>query len=151
MLIKTEEKLTNHPMELLLGIESGTTITEYREVIPATPVEMPFYDEKDNEIELQLEEVYGLALGTVSLVQDEIERVEGKYKSSLAETATQSLNIALGAIREKRLMKEHKDKILSANYKHRHTGNNTTNNNILVGNRNEMLKLLADQQKQLVE
>ena len=148
MKIKTEEKFIEHPMEEVLGIETGTTITEYREIIPETPVDMPIYDEKDDEIEMKLEEVYGLALGTVSLVSDEIERVEGRYRASLAEQATQSLSIALGAVREKRLMKEHKDKLQVAQARQKIPGTVTTNNNLIVANRNEILKMLADQQNQ---
>ena len=135
-------------MESVLGIETGTTITEYKEILPETPVDMPHYDDKDDEIELKLEEIYGLALGTMSMVSDEIERVEGRYKSGLAETSTQLLNVALGAVREKSLLKQHKDKLLVANNKLAIKGPNsiTTNNNLIVANRNEILKALADGQ-----
>lgn len=146
MKIETKEKLTSHPFEEELGIETGTTVTEYREILPEPIVQMPNYDEKDDEIELKLEEIYGIALGTMNMVSDEIERVEGKYKSGLAETSTQLLNVALGAIREKSLLKQHKDKILVANNKLINRGPNsiTTNNNLIVANRNEILKAIAD-------
>lgn len=146
MKVKTEEKFISHPMEDVLGIEANTTITEFREIIPETPVDMPFYDEKDDEIEHKLEEIYGLALGTASLVTDELERVEGRYKASLGETATQSLNIALGAVREKRMMKEHKDKLQLQQAKSKIPGSVTNNNNLIVANRNEILKMLSDGQ-----
>jgi hypothetical protein len=145
MKVETKEKLTEHPMEMLFGIESGTTITEYHEILPEPMIESPMYDEKDNEIEDQLEEIYNLALGAASTVSDEIERVEGRYKASLAESATQSLNIALGSVREKRMMKEHKDKLQIAASKSKIPGSTTTNNNLIVANRNEILKMLADQ------
>jgi hypothetical protein len=146
MKIKTEEKFIGHPLEEVLGIEAGTTITEYTEIVPDKPVEMPFYDEKDDEIEMKLEEIYGLALGTMSMVTDEIERVEGRYKSGLAETSTQLLGVALGAVREKSMLKQHKDKLVVANNKLSLKGPNsiTTNNNLIVANRNEILKALAD-------
>lgn len=144
MKIKTEEKFIGHPMEEVLGIESNTTITEFREIIPEKPVDMPFYDEKDDEIEGKLEEIYSLALGTASLITDEVERVEGRYKASLAENAAQSLNIALGAVREKRMMKEHKDKLQVQTAKMKIPGSITTNNNLIVANRNEILKMISD-------
>jgi len=146
MKIKTEEKFVTHPMENELGLDFGTTIMEYKEIIPEIPVDMPQYDEKDDEIELKLEEIYGLALGTMSMVSDEIERVEGRYKSGLAETSTQLLNVALGAVREKSLLKQHKDKLVVANNKltQKGLGNNVTNNNLIVANRNEILKAIAD-------
>jgi hypothetical protein len=146
MEIETKEKLMSHPFEDILGIESGTTITEYHEILPEPLIESPMYDEKDNEIEDQLQEIYNLALGAASVVTDEIERVEGRYKASLAESATQSLNIALGSVREKRMMKEHKDKLQIASAKSKIPGSMTTNNNLIVANRNEILKMLADQQ-----
>jgi hypothetical protein len=146
MKIKIEERFIDHPMEAVLGLESNTTITEYKEIIPEIPIDIPQYDVKDDEIELKLEEIYGLALGTMSMVSDEIERVEGKYKSSLAETTTQLLTVALGAVREKSLLKQHKDKLLVANNKltQKGLGHVTTNNNLIVANRNEILKALAD-------
>lgn len=140
-----KEKFSSHPMEDVLGIEIGSTVIEYTELTPDPIVESPLYDDKDVEIEEKIEEVYGLALGTASIVTDEIERVEGKYKASLAESATQSLNIALGAIREKRMLKEHKDKLQIAANKSKIPNNMTTNNNLIVANRNEILKMLADQ------
>ncbi len=132
-------------MEDVLGIEIGSTVIEYTELTPDPIIESPLYDDKDMEIEEKIEEVYGLALGTASIVTDEIERVEGRYKASLAESATQSLNIALGAIREKRMLKEHKDKLQIAANKSKIPNNMTTNNNLIVANRNEILKMLADQ------
>lgn len=147
MIIKTEEKATEHPFEMILGIETGTTMAEYTEVIPTQQVEMIHYHDKDNEIEEKIEEVYALALSAAQTTSDQLELVEGKYKASLAESATQALNIALGAIREKRLLSEHKDK-LAAQLKKQTGPVNTTNNNLIVGSRNEIMKLLADQRNQ---
>ena len=146
MEIKTEEKFISHPMEDILGIESGTTITEFTEVIPGDVVECPLYDNKDDEIEEKLEEIYSLALSTVTSVSDEIERVEGRYKAGLAENVTQSLNVALSAVREKRMLKEHKDKLTLSSAKLKNQSN-VTNNNLIIANRNEILKMLADGNK----
>lgn len=143
MKIKTEEKAIEHPLEAMFDIEPGTTMVEYREVLPEKPVEMPNYDQKDDEIEIKLEEIYGVAMGQVALVADEMERVEGKYKARIGEVTATMLNVALGAVREKRQMKEHKDKLSPI----RNTigDNNTiTNNNVVVADRNELLRMFAN-------
>lgn len=147
MKIKTEEKTTTHPLEDMFGIESGTTIVEYREVLPEKPIEMVNYDKKDDEIEMKLEEIYAVAMGQVSLVADEMDRVEGKYKARIGEVTATMLNVALGAAKEKRLMKEHKDKLTPGR-------NGTVNNNTLVvdgsvvADRNEILRAFMAQQKE---
>lgn len=143
MKIKTEEKIIDHPLETMFDIEPCTTMVEYREVLPEKPVEMPNYDQKDDEIEMKLEEIYSVAMGQVTLVADEMERVEGKYKARIGEVTATMLNVALGATREKRMMKEHKDKLSPI----RNTigDNNTiTNNNVVVADRNELLRMFAN-------
>lgn len=139
MRIKTDEKAIEHPLEDMFGIESGTTMVEYHEFLPEKLVEMVNYDQKDDEIELKLEEIYSTAMGQVLLIADEMERVEGKYKARVGEVTATMLNVALGTVREKRMMKEHKDK-LSPN---KHMG--TINNTLIVGDsvmadRNELLR-----------
>ena len=65
MKVKIDEKATDHPLEDLFGIESGTTMVEYHEILPEKPIEMANYDKKDDEIELKLEEIYSAAMGQV--------------------------------------------------------------------------------------
>lgn len=142
MIIKTEERATDHPLEELFGIESGTTMVQYREVLPEKPVEMPTYDKKDDEIEIKLEEIYSVAMGQVSLVADEMDKVEGKYKARVGEVTATMLNVALGAVREKRMMKEHKDKLSPTH--HNDSSKTITNNNLVVADRNEILRALMN-------
>lgn len=149
MKIKTEEKAVDHPLESLFNIESGTTMVEYHEVLPEKPVEMPNYDDKDDEIEMKLEEIYSVSMGQVTLVADEMERVEGKYKARIGEVTATMLNVALGAVREKRMMKEHKDKLRPIQQA------GTINNNTLVvasdsvvADRNELLRAFMSQKKE---
>lgn len=148
MKITTNEKIINHPLEDVFGIETGTTLTEYHEVLPEKPVEMVNYDEKDDEIELKLEEIYTTAMGQVVLIADEMERVEGKYKARIGEVTATMLNVALGTVREKRMMKEHKDKLTP----NKNTG--TINNTLIMGDsvladRNELLRAFLTQQENL--
>lgn len=147
MKIKTEEKSIEHPLETMFNIESGTTMVEYREVLPEKPIEMPNYDNKDDEIEMKLEEIYSVSMGQVTLVADEMERVEGKYKARIGEVTATMLNVALGAVREKRMLKEHKDK-LKPNASS--TGSITNNTLVVasdkvVADRNELLRSFLSQ------
>lgn len=136
------QELSSHPMEDILDIDAGTTMTEYKEVLPAVPVAAPSYDDKDNEIEVKLEEIYAIAISNVETIADEMERVEGKYKARIGEVTATMLNVALGAVREKRELKQHKDKntIDAASSGSPHT----VNNNLVVADRNEILRLLRD-------
>lgn len=135
----TKEKIIEHPLETAFGIESGTTIVEYKEVLPTEVIPMPNYDKKDDEIETKLEEIYTSAMGNVETISDEIERVEGKYKARVGEVTAAMLNVALGAVREKSLLKQHKDKITVTAL-----GASTPNtvNNTLIMDRNEVIKML---------
>lgn len=147
MKIKTDEKLINHPLEQLFEIESGTTIVEYHEVLPEKPIEMPNYDKKDDEIEIKLEEIYATAMGQVTLVADEMERVEGRYKARIGEVTATMLNVALGAVREKRIMKEHKDKLTPGKPATGSVTNNTlvVASDSIVADRNELLRAFMTQ------
>jgi hypothetical protein len=132
-------------MEDILDIESGTTMTEYKEVLPAPIVNAPSYDAKDTEIEEKLEEIYSIALSNVETIADEMDRVEGKYKARIGEVTATMLNVALGAVKEKRELKQHKDKqaIDAAAGGTPHT----VNNNLVVADRNEILRMLRDKKK----
>ena len=141
MEISKKEKTVDHPLEDIFDIEKNTTVVEYNEVVPANVSDVPVYDEKDNEIDLQFEEVYVKAMSNVITLGDEIERVEGKYKSRLGEITATMLTVALNAAREKREMKQHKDKML---IQKETAGPSTVNNNLVVTDRNEILKLLQN-------
>jgi len=135
-------KLVEHPMENVLDIEPGTTVVEYTEVLPAVIVKMPEYDKKDDEIETKLEEVYITAMGNVATVADALETAEGKYKARIGEVTAAMLTVALGAVREKRELKMHKDKITLDAVEG--ATPRTVNNNLVVADRNEILRILAD-------
>ncbi|TFG94316.1 hypothetical protein E4H12_15395 [Candidatus Thorarchaeota archaeon] len=135
-------KAIEHPMEAVLDLDPGTTIVEYTEMLPAEVVKMPEYDAKDEEIEEKIEEVYSTAMGNVATVSDAMDLVEGKYKARIGEVTAAMLNVALGAVREKRELKKHKDQVstISAG----EGGAKTVNNNLIVADRNEILRILAD-------
>jgi hypothetical protein len=140
MKIIKKEKIIEHPLESEFDIEPGTTIAEVSEVVPAEVVQIVGYDAKDDEIEEKLEEIYAVAMSNVELVADEMDRVEGKYKARVGEVTATMLNVALGAVREKSLLKQHKDK-LGVTAKAAGTPQ-TLNQNLIVADRNEILRSL---------
>jgi len=144
MKIVTKEKTIDHPMEEVLDLDPGTTIVEYKEVIVEDPVEHVRYDEKDGEIETKIEEIYTGAMANVTTMSDQLERVEGKYKARMGEVSATMLSVALGAVREKRELKQHKDKLSASQVAAAKT---VTNNNLIVADRNEILRVLADKNK----
>lgn len=145
MEFEKKEKAIAHPMEEVLGIEKGSTIIEYNDLLPAVPVLMPTYDEKDEEIEGKIEEIYAFAMAKVATVADQIDLVEGKYRARLGEVTANMLNVALGAVREKRELKQHKDKI-AVEQTEAGTPRSVTNNNVIL-TRNELLEMLANKTK----
>ena len=91
----------------------------------------------------KLEEIYTVSMGNVEVIADEMERVEGKYKARIGEVTATMLNVALGAVREKAQLKMHKDKLP----KNGGGGAQTVNNNLVVADRNEIIRMLLDKNK----
>jgi len=145
MKVMKKEKIVEHPLEAEFDIEPMTTPVEYNVVVPDEVVEVVGYDEKDNEVEEKLEEIYAVAMGQVEVIADEMERVEGKFKARVGEVTATMLNVALGAVREKRMLKEHKDK-LGVTAKNAGTPN-TLNQNLIVADRNDILRTLMGNKK----
>jgi hypothetical protein len=99
------------------------------------------YDEKDKSLDEEFDNVYVKALDAYSSLSEELEFVEGKYKARVGEVSNQFLNTALNAAKEKANLKGHKDNLVMKET------NKTTNNNLFVGNHEELLKLLKDTKK----
>lgn len=145
MQVIKKEKIVEHPLETMFDIEPGTTTVEYNEVVPAEIEETVGYDDKDNNIEEKLEEIYSIAMVNATIATDEMERVEGKFKASVGAVSAQMLNVALGATREKSLLKQHKDK-LGATARSAGTPH-TVNQNLIVADRNEILRMMMTEKK----
>ncbi len=136
---KEIEVVIDHPLEELFDLEAGTTLMPRTEketdLVPAEE-----YDDKDNEIEGQFQEVYDAALSAFEDQVAEAELVEGKYKARNMEVGAQLLNTALAAAKEKSSLKQHKDKNAVSKGK---LGGKTTNNTLIVADRNEILRAMA--------
>lgn len=143
--------IVQHPLEHVFGIAPNTTIVEQTPP-PETidPPEMPTYDDKDNEIDQKLEQIYNVAMGNVTTISGEMEIVEGKYKARIGEVTANMLSVALAATREKALVKAHKDKLKPSGSGMRGQigDNNTITNNVIMADRNEILRAFMNQNKQ---
>lgn len=135
---ETIETQSSHPLEEVLDIASGTTMVEQTTAVPSKIVTTEVYDDKDKEIEEQLQEVFEAAMTQYELTSGDAELVEGKYKARNSEVAIQALNAALAAINTKANVKTNKDKVIAKQT----SAPNTLNQNLFVGDRNDLLKLL---------
>ena len=134
-----DKNFIKHPMEDLFDIEEGSTEFPITKAEARELVNYDDYDEKDNEIDEQFEEIYAHALAAYETQQEIIETIEGKFKGRNSEIAAQFLQIALNAVKEKSSHKMTKDKNTLASKK---ANGNTTNNNLFVGDFNQVLELL---------
>lgn len=141
---KKIETIIEHPLEEIFDIESGTTLMPRTEKTTELTVAEE-YDDKDNEIEEQFQEVYDHALSAFEDQVAEAEVIEGKYKARNMEVGVQLLNTALAAAKEKSSLKQHKDKTAVA--KGKLTGKTVNHNNLIVADRNDLLKTLMGEKK----
>lgn len=139
----------DHPMEEVLDIESGTTIVPSVEVVPTERTPCEEYDPKDDEIEEQFQEIYDVAMTAFESTSETVASIEPKYRARNEEVAIQYLNTALAAARDKAGLKQHKDKISITKVKA--SGPRTVNNNLIVADRNDMLKKLLSEKYQQQE
>lgn len=139
-----KEVKIQHPMEQVLDLEDGSTPLTIAE--RSTELMLaPEFDDKDKEVEGQFQEVYDLALSAYETQAADAEVVEPKYKARNQEVAVQYLNTALSAAKEKATLKQHKDKLNVDKVKG--TGPKTLNQNLIVADRNEVLKTLFSQEE----
>lgn len=136
---KEVEVVIEHPLEDIFDIEAGTTLMPRTEKTTEL-VASEEYDDKDKEIEDQFQEVYDAALSAFEDQIAEAEMVEGKYKARNMEVGAQLLNTALAAAKEKSGFKQHKDKTAIA--KGKLSGKTVNHNNLIVADRNDLLKTL---------
>lgn len=129
--------IVKHPLEQAFNIEGGTTLMPtVQRTTDLTVIEA--YDNKDKEIEEQLQEVYDAGMSAFENQFQEADQVEGRYKARSGEVAVQFLQTALNAVTAKSALKMHKDKLMSTVQR----APSTVNNNLIVADRNELLRNL---------
>lgn len=135
---KLVEVQIEHPAENIFDITPGTTMIEQVQVEQEMlqPVE---YDNKDMEVEEQLQTVFTAAMSAFETQQFNSEGSDPKFQSRAMEVANAFLNTALAAAMGKSQLKQHKDRlkkpVIPASV-------NTTHNNTLIMDRNELLKMI---------
>jgi len=95
------------------------------------------YDEKDEELEREIQEVYRKAMSGYMTLEEILHGVEPKYRARMAEVALGYLNTGLNALNSKTKHKEHKDK-LSVKQKQSTKG---ATNIVFTGDRNEAIRM----------
>jgi len=105
-----------------------------------TPVEYE-KDEEDKETDAKIDKVYDAAMDAFTEQTSYIEVIEPRYAARNAEVAANFLSIALNAATAKGKMKN--DRARSGAFIP-FKQNNTTNNNVLVADRNQILRMMAD-------
>jgi hypothetical protein len=138
---KEIEVPTEHPMEDVFGIEKGTTMVP-KTVVKGDLKPHETYDDKDNEIDRQFQEVYDLALGAFDEQQEAAEVIDPKFKARTAEVAAQFLTTALNAAQSKMQLKQQREKLEIS--KGRLAGGVVNNGNMIITDRNSLLKLMEE-------
>lgn len=103
-------KITNHPMEDFLNIESNSTeVVKIEEKTEAIKIEE--FDDKDNENERLLLAIHDMAISDYKNQIDALEDGDPRFVARGREVANQTLAHALEAVKAKIGMKANKDKI----------------------------------------
>ena len=155
-----------HPLESVFGIEPNTTFIEERssqivndrsstlvdfttgDVIPRkvddiTDTDLEIEDRlEDLHIDGQLENLHEVAMNAFQQQSRLAQEVDPKFSARNAEVAAQYLNIALNTVNTRIDSKFKRNKIKIA--KKEATVTKNVNNNIIVADRNSILKMMLD-------
>ena len=140
-------KLQN-PLEQVFGIEAGSTddveyeMIESNQMLPVASTEAPVdhKDEDDIAIERRIDDVYEAAMTTFQQQQAYTEIVEPRYAARNAEVAANYLNIALAAANSRAKVKTDRKRANQAFVPYAQS--NKTTNNLIVADRNQILKMM---------
>lgn len=148
-----------NPLESVFGMEEGTMdnsthydMIETSGMVPVASTEAPVdhKDEDDIAIEKKLDEVYDIALSTFQQQTAYTEIIEPRYAARNAEVAANYLNIALAAANSKAKVKTDRKRANQAFVPF--AQQNKTTNNLIVADRNSILKMLdMDGDKKVIE
>jgi hypothetical protein len=147
-------KLTDNHLEQIFDIESGTTIAKAQgqvaapnnvaqanEIVQTNDMDTAgLINEEDREVSQQLATVYGYAIEAFEQQTQMVTEVDPRFAARNAEVAAQYLNIALNSVNSRATIRNNKLKLKADG-----TNPNTVNNNLIVADRNELLKLLGEQ------
>lgn len=139
-----EPNLTTSKLEDIFGIESGTTISTVQhqstEIVSTNDTDTSsLINEEDHAIAGQLATIYGYAIDAFEQQTQMVQEVDPKFAARNAEVAAQYLKIALDSVGDRAKIRHDKLKL-----KVDGGTPNTINNNLIMANRNEILKMLNE-------
>lgn len=155
------EDYRTHPLETVLNIEEGEFFNNKEkfeetmsETLPAmvapselVPVEAPPKDEEDIAIDKNIDIVYDKALSAFNVQTEMVEIVDPRYSARTAEVAANYLNIALNAMAVKSKVKGERARRGQAGFVPYANGAKTVNNNLIVADRNSILRMMMQDDK----
>ena len=139
-----------HPLESVFDMEEGTvdiaaqygTVeTQPAEMVDPSNVPVDIKDEDDIVIERKIDDVYDNAMQAFNNQTAYMEIIEPRYAARNAEVAANYLNIALAAANSRAKVKSDRKRTNQAFIPYGNQGKQT--NNIIVANREEILKMLT--------
>ena len=142
-----------HPLESVFGLESGlgselennyemTNVPEGGALAPAGEPPVDHKDEDDKLIEKRIDDVYDMAMQTFQQQTAYTEIIEPRYAARNAEVAANYLNIALAAANSRAKVKTDRKRANQSFVPFAQPGGKTTNN-IVIADRNEILKMIT--------
>ena len=142
-------KLTDNPLEQIFDIEPGSTISKVQpveqtqqttEIVSTNDHDTAsLINEEDTAVSSQLATIYGYAIDAFEQQTQMVQEVDPRFAARNAEVAAQYLNIALNSVETRAKIRHNKLKL-----KVDGGTPNTVNNNLIVADRNEILKMLAN-------
>lgn len=144
-------KKFDHPLDSVFGIEVDTDsfdieqnysmVEQPKETInPNEPAPDP-KDEDDILVEQRIDEVFTAAMEAFQTQNAYLEIIEPRYAARSAEVAANYLNIALSAANSRAKVKTDRKRANQTFIPHGNGGKNTTN--VIVANREEILKMIT--------
>jgi len=153
-----KENLKNHPLEAVFGIASGSTYNEMSPYDDDDMIAVPQQelaqaagyqdDAEDLDITEKIETIFEAAMDAYENQTALTEIVEPRYAARNAEVAAQYLNTALNATALKARTKN--DKRKSAPFIP-FNNTNISNSNVVVADRNQILEMLRQRNKENTE
>jgi hypothetical protein len=146
-----------HPLEEVFDMTAGEYFEnkqEYDEVLqselPSTIINTSklavqqeiIKDEEDTNIDNNIDNIYNKALAAFNQQTEMVEVVDPRYAARTAEVAANYLNIALNAMAIKSKVKNDRYRRSSSGFIPYTNGPKTVNNNLIVADRNDILKMM---------
>lgn len=141
-----------HPLEETFGLDGtynsdpleGTDLTTIEDnqyaIVPQQAATPPEEDEEDKKINEKIDGIYDAALEAYNNQTAFVEILEPRYAARNAEVAATYLNTALNAVALRAKVKNERKKVGAGFVPY---ANNTTNN-VVVADRNQLLKMMGE-------